>query len=301
VRAHLRAALEARHPVPVDGAEQLRDLARLLRIRRADALATPIRALSVRLFGDSKRLERLLPVADRLTRRAVGTTFSAEVGLGRAYPEASIALLGTLGFGGSADSGGAGDGSVRWRCCGDVVTLPAETIGRIARVEIDGADAVPEGPAPAALSVENKESFRALAARLRDGTLPGCFRAVVYCGGHPHRSYVGLLDLLARAGAELHHFGDLDPDGILIFAEMQKGLSAELRPFLMDAATYARYLPYGYEPPPARLELLASGRATLPPAIQPLAAAIVEHRLGIEQEVIDVNADANVDADGPDA
>ena len=278
VRDHLRALLEARHPVPAETAAELRDLARLLRVSPQEARATPVRALSIRLFGESKRLEALLPLADQLTRRVLGFSFSAETGLSRSYPEVSLALTGTLVV---RDA----DREPRWCCTGEVVTLPAETVARIERVELDRKAGTERA---AVLSVENKESFHVLAARLRAGTLPASIRAVTYGGGHPHRSYIHLLELLGVANAELIHFGDLDPDGLLIFRELHDELSAPLQPLLMDVATYRRYLDYGYDPPAPRFDLLAATMSRLPESIQPLATELLSRRRGVEQEVIEI-------------
>ncbi len=276
-RTHLLAAIERRHPVPVGDAVELHDLAILFSISPDDARRFPLRALSVRLFRDSKRLERLLPVADRLTRRAAGVAISAELGLGRAYPDASFALHGSLVFG--------GDPPQRWRCDAQVVTLPAATIERIASITFAAA-------APEVLSVENKETFYTLAERLGAGALSPRVHAVAYCGGHPHAAFIALLSRCAAAGARLHHFGDLDPDGLLILAELHRALDVEVRPFLMDVPTYRSYLRYGYEPPAARLELLAASQTSLPIPVRPLAAEILAHRRGVEQEVIAVDPSA---------
>ncbi len=275
VRTHLAAALEERHPVPAGDAAELRDLACLFAVSPAEARLVPLRALSVRLYRDSKRLEALLPVADRLTRRAAGVAISAELGLARSYPEASLALRGRLVFAASRPQ--------RWVCAGRAVTLPAATVDEILAIEFSG-------PTPAVLSVENKETFHTLAERLRTGALPPPFEAVAYCGGHPHAAYIGLLSRCATAGAELYHFGDLDPDGLLILAELDRAFDAEVRPFLMDVSTYRAYLPYGYRPPEARLELLAASQSSLPAAVRPLAAEILAHGRGVEQEVIAVGA-----------
>ncbi|MFW5744140.1 MAG: DUF2399 domain-containing protein [Spirochaetota bacterium] len=272
VRERLETMIEARHPVAVADARDLADLATLLRIEPQTARRLPIRALSVRLYSDSKRLERLLPLADRVTRSILGVTCAEEIGLRRSYPEVSLALCGALVLAGRRE----------WLCRGEVVTLPATTVDELVGVRTDRAEQT------SVLSVENKETFHVLASRLREGSLPGPFAAVAYCGGHPHASYLTLLERFAAAGVALLHFGDLDPDGVLIFAELQAGLRVELAPYLMDAATLRSQLPFGYEPPESRLALLRSSLATLPPRIRPLANEIVALGRGVEQEVIEV-------------
>ena len=78
---YLAPRLEAGHPTPVRDAAELEDLGRLFLLSSEESASTPIRALSVKLYADSKRLERLIPVADRLCR-AMGTRpISATLGL----------------------------------------------------------------------------------------------------------------------------------------------------------------------------------------------------------------------------
>ena len=296
VRNYLRAILETRHPVPVESTTQLRDLATLLQVTEDDARSNPIRALSVRLYGDSKRLERLLPVADRVTRRATGRALSEALGLARSYPELSLGLCGWIRWADDTrDSGTTGRGTL-WECRGEVLTLPVDTVSNISTIEPlrlapRAGHPAAERRAPALLSVENKESFYTLAVRLRTGTLAPEFSAITYCGGHPHAAYLELLRIAYAAGFELFHFGDLDPDGILIFAEMFEELGGALSPFLMDDSTFDRYAGYGYRPSPTRIELLSTRRAALPTSIRPLADRVLSRGLGVEQEVIEVGPD----------
>lgn len=280
VRDHLSVALEERHPIAARDADELRYLARLFSIGVDEARFTPIRALSVRVFGNSKRLEDLLPLADRLSRGACGAAVSRELGLARAYPEASLALRGAIVF---RDGGERR----RWVCDAEAVTLPAQTIERITALEFSR-------PSSAVLSVENKETFYSLVERLsvrlsiRPGALPPEICAVTYGGGHPHPAYINLLALCAAGGATLYHFGDLDPDGLLILSELETALETPVHPCLMNTEIYEAYLPYSYDPPPSRLELLAASHARLPAALRPLAEMILVHRKGVEQEVITV-------------
>jgi hypothetical protein len=247
----------------------------VLRITRSEARGRPIRALGVRLFADSKRLERLLPLADRLAREATGEGFAEERGLARSYPEVSIALRGELVIGREERR--------VWRCEAEAVTLPAATVASIAAIGFDEADG-----GSAVLSVENKETFHALADRLGDGSLDPRFRAIVYGGGHPHRAMIDLLTRCADGGAALYHFGDLDPDGLLILAELASGVQRPVHPYLMDVTTYRRYRGYGYRPPASRIERLRAATDRLPEALRELARVIVAEGIGVEQEVIEV-------------
>lgn len=266
VRDHLRALLEARHPTPVPSPQDLADLGTLLRVSREQVERFPIRALSVHLFRDSKRLEQLLRTADAVVQKVSGESFSESRGLKRSFPEVSLALLGAIRLDRTTiDSHG------------EIFTLPAETVGLIESVDVSGS---------AALSVENKESFFVLARQLREGNLPSRFGAVTYCGGYPHEAYAHLLRELARAGARLLHFGDLDADGLLILHETERLVGETVVPFGMTGALYSRFLPYGYALSDARLDRLRAAWSELSPPSRDLADSILEHRKGVEQEVI---------------
>ena len=276
IRDHLRAELDARHPVPVEDARTLADLAVLFGLDPASCRGIPVRALSVRLYRDSKRLEQLLRVADRLSARVAGSSTSERLGLARSYPEASIALHGALVL---------SDGRT-WECRGEPITLPATTIDLVASVLVSAAGQGGDGVT--VLSVENKETFHTLGERLRSDSLPHGIRALAYCGGHPHRPYVALLSAFALRGAKIRHFGDLDPDGLLIFGELQAALPVTLDPLWMDLPTYRRYLSYGYRVPESRLALLAGATPRLPASLAELAREIIARRTGVEQECIDI-------------
>jgi hypothetical protein len=237
VRDHLRALFEARHPTPVSSPRELADLGMLLRVSREQAERVPVRALSVHLFRDSKRLEQLLRTADAVVQKVSGESFSESRGLKRSFPEVSLALLGTI---------------------------------RLDRATIDS----------------HGEIFFVLARHLRERNLPSRFAAVTYCGGYPHEAYAHLLRELARAGARLSHFGDLDADGLLILHETERMVGEPVAPFGMTGALYRRFLPYGYALSDSRLDRLRAARDGLSPASRELADSILEHRKGVEQEVI---------------
>jgi len=102
IAAYLVPKLEAGLPVSAGSAAELADLSRVFALSREEAGALPIRALSIRLFGESKRLERLLYGADRLSRAVWGIPVSEQLGLGRSFPEVTFALRGGITFGENA-------------------------------------------------------------------------------------------------------------------------------------------------------------------------------------------------------
>ncbi len=278
----LRTLLGAHHPLPVADAADLRDLGRILLLTPEETAGAPLRALSVRLFADSKRLEGLLPAADKLAAEAAGEPPSGRLGLKRSYPEVSFSLFGSLELPGGV-----------WQLSGEILTLPLQTVERIRSIRLSPPG--PSGetePAPPAwvLSVENKESFYALTEAARRGRQHPASpaappSALIYTAGHPGDAVRALLLLLSARAPALLHFGDMDPDGLLILQELALGTGIAVGPFSMDEATYRRYINFGYRLSEAALKRLGDIRL---PELQALAAAIRETKVGVEQEVIRV-------------
>ena len=131
----------------------------------------------------------------------------------------------------------------------------------------------------AILVVENKETFM---------TLPfeKCgFAGLVYGGGHLNSVAANLLKQMEQSGTCLYYFGDLDPDGLLIFQEAESLLKGQLVPWHKDAETYRRYVRFGNplsEGSSARLSQLRGSR------FDDLIGLMQQHGLGVEQEVIDL-------------
>jgi len=281
---HLRPRLEAGHPVAVRDACELEALARLFSLSPAEAAASPLRALSARLYGDTKRLERLLPVADRLARAIGSSAASERLGLARSYPEVALSLWGTLLFDG---------GATAWECQGEILSLPLSTVTRIRSIELaaptEGLVRPPQSPA--VLSIENKETFHVLAGQAGRGSrqaLPPGFAAIVYTAGHPNEAVVSLLRRCSEAGARLLHYGDLDPDGILILQEIQEAAGTAVTSWLMTVALHRRYLRFGYRLDRTQMARLVHVRKRSSGDLHDLAAAIAETGVGVEQEVIDL-------------
>lgn len=271
----LRSLLEAHHPLPLEDPGELRDLGRLFLLTPRDTAGVPIRALSVRLFNDSKRLERLLSTADRLSSESEGDRLSIRLGLRRAYPEVSFALFGSLRLGSGA-----------WEVSGEVVTLPLVSVARIRGVVLRRSG---KTGAPWVLSVENKESFYAVAEAARGAWASGTEgvppSAVVYTAGHPGEAVRSFLSAVSRETRSVLHFGDMDPEGLLILQELSAHTGLSIQPFAMNEETFARYVRFGRPISPGSLSRLSE--VTLP-ALDGVAALIRERGVGVEQEVIPV-------------
>ncbi|MFA6505055.1 MAG: DUF2399 domain-containing protein [Treponemataceae bacterium] len=251
-------------------AEDLKDMAALFALDRKESDRLPIRALSIKLYRDSKRLEKLTaalrPVLQQSVRTSIGSDIDALTLPERIYPEVAVGGNARLIF---------EDGAV-WALAGrsTALSLPAaETL-----VGIRGASAA---RVARALSIENKETFHAFAH------YPMGFDFVLCSGGRPNRAVRAVLRVLAASGFDVFHAGDLDPDGIAILAEIAELSGA--RPFGMDAAIFDRYMDYARDldgPLVARLKSVPPAALELP-GIRALADRIRTTRKGVEQEIID--------------
>ena len=251
-------------PGSASPAEDLTDLLVLFDLNPSEAAKLPLRALSVRLFGDGKRIEALSKAADTLSRAVTGSSLYEDLGLVRSYPETTVALEGTLLF---------PDGC-EWDGGGRIITLPLPTAGSLTTVRFPGPD-------PAVLCIENKETFYVYASSSEGPAAR--FDGFLYTGGHLNSAASAAVRILAASGAKIYHHGDLDPDGLIIFEETDAAAGGA-EPYGMDVPTYERYRPYGYplsENRLKRLEMVTS------PKLEDLKRAILIHGKGVEQEVID--------------
>lgn len=244
------------------------DLAKLLSTDERMVACTAIRALSIRLFADSKRIEGMLPLARRLGERArrSGLTCPDFSALERSWPEAAIAGDIVLHF---------RDGD-SWKLGGAIIGLPLSTVNRIESIESPYSRNT-------ALSIENKESFHMLSSR------PNGFGCHVYAAGHISEATRRLIGILVHSGFEISHFGDLDPDGLLILEEVKLAAHGSVRPWHMDLSTFMRYQSWGRKLEPQivlRLSRL-SPETISSPVLGPLVKAIRESSVGVEQEIID--------------
>lgn len=279
VATHVAALLDANHPTPFANETEFADTLRLLSLSADEVAQQPIRALSVRLFSNSKRIEALLRTVDTATRSAAGVTATEVLGLSRSYPEATIAIRGTIVL---------ADGR-RWELCGEPVTLPLETIAAIEEIIFDGE----------LITVENKESFVVTAAgalrsedsaatggpHIADAASVGAARvgAVIYTAGHPNRAVQAVVRRAAAGARAVRHFGDLDPEGLLIYQEITS-LVFRLQPLFMTPETYDRLAAHGRPLTDKELSLL--DRITRP-ELAPLVERMRARKIAVEQEVID--------------
>ncbi len=281
----------------IDLARAVTDFARLadsLALRAKDGFLSGItpRALSITLFSNSKRIESLLaelaPLISRARRSGISVPDTSAVE--RNFPDTLVA--GPLAFTidendetGDPDSESAATTIDNPQGC--VIGIPLVTAAKISRVQATSRDMRAATSAPRLVTVENLETFYALATRDTARSTP-LAEAFLYSGGHPNRAVQKLIAAFARSGFSVSHAGDLDPEGILILQEIMDAAERPVTPIKMDAATFDAYLPHSRE-----LEKTALSRAALIrddtrslSGIDGLLARILQTGRGVEQEII---------------
>jgi len=195
-----------------DAAEALRDALRVVDSRRAEDFAERIlRRESVRLFGDSKRLERLTPWLDLVANGDLlpsglhDEDIRGALGL-RREPQPMLV----------AGSGDVVLPDCRLPLCRPYLGLPVEAVRNI------------RSDARYLLTIENLASFHD-AARVLDARKPGL---LLYTAGMPSPAWRGLYRrILAGLPTEaaVYHWGDIDEGGFRIAAALAASAREEGR------------------------------------------------------------------------
>jgi hypothetical protein len=261
------------------------DLARLLEVFYTPSglrhLTT--RALSISLYHDSKRLEHLLDLFNPLLTQARKTGIPAPdlSFLQRSLPETMIS--GKLIFEYNNNSS-----QPLVNNAGIILGFPLQSIR-----EIRNIGSINAGDPPAVLTIENKETFYALAdsRNFEQDALSGGLRinAFLYIGGYLNQAAAAMIKILAASGFRIYHAGDLDPDGILILQNIMDIAEKPVIPVGMDAAVFDRYLLWARPLTGTMLSQLKKIREDTKavPGIADLIRRIEETRRGVEQEIID--------------
>lgn len=243
--------------------QELRRFLSLMAVTPSMAAQFTIRALSVHLYNDSKYLERMLSLFDKIVEAASGLKISDLLEIQRVYPETTVSGTFDIFF---------SDGR-QWPLKDAVVTLPEKTVREIKKI-VFAVDY------PRIISIENKETFYLIASALKS------FNAFIYCGGHLNSADRMLYELFAKNNIEIFHFGDLDPEGLLIFDEIDELVEKKLQPFMMNKEVFSKYKKYGYTLTPGALKRFNNLKNE---KLTDLAMIIKESGIGIEQEIIEVN------------
>jgi hypothetical protein len=157
--------------------------------------------------------------------------------------------------------------------------------------EITAIKLVSENNEKTVLTIENKETFYALANPQKHNASEKISRydCFLYTGGYPNRAVAALIKILAASGFSFYHAGDLDPDGVLILQHVQDIAGKPVAPLRMDAATFDQYREWGRKltkPMLRQIEKIRPETKTIP-GLADLLRRIEETGLGVEQEIID--------------
>jgi hypothetical protein len=285
------------------------DFVRLMEILLEPAKLKNIstRALSIQLYNDSKRLEYLLGFAAPFLSQArkEGVPIPDLSFLERSFPETTIS--GKLIFEFAHNELKSEKPMVN--STGIVMGLPFSSV-----LEIRNIKTITRKDKPKVLTIENKETFYALASsgigstgdaaqtapakasvsktsRVKKTPVPPRdhdYDCYLYTSGYPNRAVAAIIKLLAASGFSFYHAGDLDPDGILILQSIRDIAEKPVTPLRMDAATFDRYLPWArsIDKNLQQLTQVSEGLRAVP-ELAGLISRIEETRLGVEQEIID--------------
>ena len=244
-----------------------------------------IRALSILLYRDSKRLENLLALCNSLLSRAEKTVPVPNIiFLERSYPETMISGKIIISYKGQEtpliNTGGA------------ILGIPLENAEEIKSIQL-----VSDKKDKTVLTIENKETFYALGSPQKHNTVKklstekslshiDCF---LYIGGYSNRAAAALVKILSASGFSFYHAGDLDPDGILILQHIEDLAGKPVIPLRMDTATFDQYRAWARSLTKPMLRQIYKIRESTKaiPGIADLLQRIWETKLGVEQEIVD--------------
>jgi hypothetical protein len=259
------------------------DFAKLLEsmLRPDEQKNISTRALSILLYRDSKRLEKLIAKIEPLVLRAKEVIPVPDFSfLERSYPETMIAGKIFIMFKDSYK------GQAFFNYDAHILGFPLETVEKIDDIGyMSGKDE------RYVLTIENKETFYALSRPQKQGASELLYRfdCFLYVGGYSNRAAAAMIKILADSGFIFFYAGELDPDGILILQHIQELAGRPVTPLCMDAATFDQYRPWARKLAPAMLGQIKKIREETRaiPELAGLIQRIEETGLGVEQEIID--------------
>jgi hypothetical protein len=232
------------------------------------------RSLSVMLYNDAKRINMVVKMFSRLLSRAKrrGIFIPDLSFLVPSFPETLISGKIAIHF--------TENKTPLANATGSIIGLPLETVKKVKNISVMKNGKKTE--TPSVLTIENKETFYALANS-------NMYTCVLYTGGYPSRAVTALMQILAISGFNFFHAGDVDPDGILILQELQKCVEKTIVPVCMDPATFHKYRKHGRKLGKSIINNLRfiSDKIRSVEGIQDLIFLIESTNLGIEQEFID--------------
>jgi len=245
-----------------------------------------IRALSILLYNDSKRLENILSLCTPLVSRAKNNISIPDFHFpDRSYPEAMIS--GKLIF----EYKNSNTPLINTE--GVILIFPLESVQTFF-----GIKTVTEKPEKRVLTIENKETFYALASPQNDDTSRNLsqYDCFLFVSGYPNSAVAALIKILATSCFSFYHAGDLDPDGILILQNIQDIAQRPVTPIRMDVSTFNKYQQWAR---PLTKTMLSQAKKIREETrkisgLENLLERIEETGLGVEQEIIDYREETNL-------
>ena len=237
------------------------------------------RALSILLYRNSKRLENVLVLCKPLLSRAEKIISIPDLSfLERSYPETMISGKIIITY--------KNEKTPLVNPTGKILGIPLEHTEEIENIQL-----VPSRTSASVLTIENKETFYALAAPQRHDAVKTLsrFDCFLYVGGYSNRATAAVIKTLSASGFSFYHAGDLDPDGILILQHIQEIAGKPVIPLHMDTATFNKYLPWARtltKPMLQQMEKIREETRAIP-ELAGLLQRIEETGLGVEQEIVD--------------
>ena len=259
----------------------IEDLIRLLEFcsipSKTEGITT--RALSIQLYQNSKYLENLLDLCKPLLTRVGKTIPMPDFSfLERSYPETMISGKIIIEY--------KKEKTPLINSGAHILGIPLENAE-----EINTIKPVSEKNEKTVLTIENKETFYALAGpgiHTRDKNFLN-FECYLYIGGYFNRATASLIKTLAASDFSFYHAGDLDPDGILILQHIQDLAQRPVVPVRMDAATFDQYCAWArpLTKPMLRQIVKIREETRAIPGLADLLQRIKDTGLGVEQEIVD--------------
>jgi len=237
------------------------------------------RALSILLYHDSKRLEKILSVCSPLLSRDQEYIPVPDLSfLERSYPETMMAGKIVIKY--------KNQKRPMINADGHILGFPLESVEAVKTIQL-----VSEKNEKTVLTIENKETFYALARPQRHSTSETLsrFDCFLYVGGYSNRATAEMIKVLALSNFTFYHAGDLDPDGILILQHIQELAGRPVTPLRMDAATFDQYRTWARpltKPMLRQMEKIREETWVIP-ELAGLLWRIEETGMGVEQEIID--------------
>ncbi|MCL2806236.1 MAG: DUF2220 domain-containing protein [Treponema sp.] len=236
-----------------------------------------IRALSILLYNDSKRLENLISVCSPFISRAQKAISVSDFTFpDRSYPE--VMISGKIIFEYKKPD------TPLVNAKGLMLNLPLESVQVISVIK-----PINEKSQKKVLTIENKETFYALAGSQAENDSYLQYDCFLFTSGYPNRAVAALIEILAASGFSFYHAGDLDPDGILILQNIQNIAKQSVTPIRMDVSTFDQYRKWARPLIKSMLGQIKKIREETRsiPGLEELLQRIEKTGLGVEQEIVD--------------